>query len=336
MTSPALVLLIVLPAAATAPSTIPDLETMAMERAIHQVAEVQVDVQTRPSFAQDDELLHVGRKADATFVAEVTWAGPDRTVARLHAYSFRASRWIEHTLEFGPGDAPEERARAVGFAIASLLPMNTEPQPPVSSQAPPAALPAPATATVPVDTTPTNAHVTGPAAQQKTAVRGALDATLQGASAIGGDGGGYGAGVGASLPVSQDWAARLGFAARFGNIDAATATTSTLIAELGIRYEHDLSKTSLVGGVGLDALLVRYEIGHFSSDDTSRAREATFSPGVAATLEPRWRLGPNADALLRVGGEAVFSRGRVYVAGQERTTVEPLRLVGGFGLRVRF
>ena len=68
------------------------------------------------------EVAHIGDDpAQPDAIAIVSWQDAEQQSARVQVGLRRDGRWLERTLTFEQRDAPVERWRAVGLAIATLV-----------------------------------------------------------------------------------------------------------------------------------------------------------------------------------------------------------------------
>jgi hypothetical protein len=295
-----------------------------MSDAIRQVVDASVSIVARDSPPPDDEALVLGNRMGAAAVAEVSWQPEEQPTALLHVYLVRNHRWVNQTIHFDRADLTSERSRAIGFAVASMLPelARPAPAPPEVPAAPPA---------VSARALPVPVAEPGPRAWI-----GAFDGGVAVANALGGYGGGYGGAIGASWILAPRWAVRLGLAARVGEIEPASATSNSEIASLGLRYGPFATRQSRLGwGLRLDASLMRYELVHLSYDDPEPDHRVQLMPSAAATAEGSVALTDGAEAVLGVGVEAA-PRGDVFTHNQKVASLAPFRGLASFGFRARF
>lgn len=83
----------------------------------------------------DVDALVIARRLRASAIAQVTWSA-DATVARLHVHAAPELGWADDELRFGEEDAAAERARTVGYTIATMVQRLDEPRPRPGGRAP--------------------------------------------------------------------------------------------------------------------------------------------------------------------------------------------------------
>jgi len=89
-------------------------------------------------------------------------------------------------------------------------------------------------------------------------------------------------------------------------------------------------------GFRLDALLLREQLTHFSSDDPEPVTAMRWLPGADAVAEGTWMFSANAGFLGAFGTEVAFGRTDVTLHQEKVTLIPPVRLVIQMGIRVTF
>jgi hypothetical protein len=231
---------------------------------------------------------------------------------------------ITRDIRFGDGDAPAERGRMLGFALASLVPEVHEPLVPHDAS------PAPTPSASPVAVRMPEASPAAPAAAR---YYGAIDAVAQGAT---GSGGGLGAALGARWFFHPALGLRLGLGFRRGEISEERAFSDTKGAALGLtfRYTRDANAPLAFGGRA-DVLLMAHEVGRFPENGGPRERSTRFGAGADLLLEAAWNVTGSASLLLDAGVEVSFSDDAV-LNGRELAELPPFRGVAELGARSRF
>lgn len=259
--------------------------------------------------------------APGTWVAHVAWTDHDRR-AILHTTDGR--RESEREIRFDEADAPAERGRTVGFAVASMVPdellaPRKEPPPP-----PP---PSPAV----VVPRPREAPVERPQRDPR------IDAELlgQGATGIGGTAGGLGGALGARLRLTQGLHVRASVALRLGEVPSAQATSRVIVPSLGVGWLTAVGESFWVGG-RVDALLLHQYVAHFSSDDPEPDGRGRLLPGVGGRVEGVFRIAERTGVMLALGPEIAFGTTKLYVVGVEADRIPPARICGEVGVTVAF
>lgn len=319
MASPLVVVVLVVAGDASAPAT-PAMIATARE-ALGGSAVVLVQEVKAP--ASDEQAKQVGEKVHADAVVQVTWTDGSR--AHLHVRLPRDERWADRDLLFGASDAPSERGRAVGLAIATMVP--PEP-PPKAAPAPTPTAPAPAV---------TRASTIVTLDRRDIGARGprfALDAAAIGAIGFGGSGaGGAGGELAVRYLLPDLGALRVGGGARFGEIDAARALTST--ARLGAGVVVDAGHVgAVVVHVQVDALLLRHSASRRAAEGNHEVR-SRFVGAADLLVDAEWPLAPKVAAFLATGVELALGETRIVVGSETVTAIPRARLLGLLGLRLR-
>jgi hypothetical protein len=300
-----------------------DPATLALVDATHGTANAKVVVEEVNAPA-DEEALAIAARDHADVVAVVIW-DPDHMRATVHLHRAGDSRWLDRAVGFQAADAPNERGRTVGFAIASMLPDTS-----VEDRTPPPPLPP---VVVPP---PPNDVIHPPELPRKW--HGAIDAMGEGAFAVGGYGGGVGAQLAGHWYFLPHLALRLGFAIRSGQIPPAQATSLTLTGGLGlgVRWLEPSKRQPFEMGARASLLLIRQSMSHLSADDANAAVQSRWLPGAELMLEGGFYFVPNAAVILATGTEVTMGETQVYVARRPVATLAPWHLAGEIGLRARF
>lgn len=266
----------------------------------------------------------------STFVARVEWLeGEKRAVVRTSDGTHSAAREIR----FDANDAPSERGRTVGFALASMVPDAPPESPPPAKV--PAPVPPPVIAPSPMPAVVPGIREAPPKAVTKKAPRFSLELLGQGATGIRGTAGGLGGAVGGRLVLPHGFNARLAFGLRLGEVPSAQATSRVLLPSIGAGYLYPITDALLVGG-RVDFLAIYQYVAHFSADDPEPDGRGRWMPGVDARLEGAFRVTESTALTLGFGPEVAFGTTRIYVAGQETDPIPPLRFCGEVGITVAF
>ncbi len=291
-----------------------DAAVAAARETLGENATVQVEVSPA---ASDPGIVALEDERHAGAVATLRW-DPSHTSATIHLHRAREGRWVDRTIVFRAADAPAERGRTIGFAVASMLPEQELPRAPEHRIiiAPP-----PPTAHHPFD---------GP-------WHGSFDAQAVGALPFSG----YGAGVGADLS-GQWYLSRLGFrlgaVIRAGDVAPAQATSImvSVAAGLEVRIVEPAAGERFGLALRFDMLATFLSLRHLDADDPSPVVQDRWLPGGDLVAEGTFQLGPATAIILGLGAEASLGSTNVYVARKPVATIEPIRLVGELGLRARF
>ncbi|GAC1532159.1 MAG: hypothetical protein NVS3B10_27290 [Polyangiales bacterium] len=268
----------------------------------------------------DDAAARLGDSLHADAVVEVSWTEPDRRHAHVHVLAVPAGRWTDRELDFAEADPEPDKGRTVGIAFASLVPVR-----------------APATA-------PPTAAATAPPAHVEPALKpverpwpytatGAIVAS----SGIGGNAGGIGVDTGLELRVAGPLAVRAGAVFRGGEVDAASASSSTFALAGGAVLEvlRTASERPIAVSLRIDALLVNQSFTRtaFGEIPTSHGR---WLPGGDALVGATWYPLPRVGVGIATGFETVFGTTRVFVDQDRVATIPRARWVFEAGIHVRF
>jgi hypothetical protein len=338
----------------------------AVERAMRQALGPDTRVISRPlpTLPSDAEVVALGDQLHADAVVEVAWSLPDHLSVTIRLERSGSGRWVERDIGFKAVDVPVERSRTVGFTVASMLPEylveNPWPEERPEARAAPQPRAAPrgqAAQHARAKTRARAAEKQARAEPEATARREApspqsSSGTTQRAgarhrTALSGSGVAAlgvrdsGTSVGGELDLRHRFAKRLWFriagGARAGEAPAAQAVTRFFYGGVGLAYDAWLSNDATWAlGLRLDGLLVVAEFSRVSADDTTSVSKPKWIPGADLLTEACFFFTPGAAVVVAGGGEAVFGRTDVLVAGRRATTYEPVHPVVELGLRAGF
>ena len=307
------------------PGEAPDAAVSAMTASARTVLGASAEVRLLEGGAESDAATQAAmQRAHGSAAAQVRW-----NAGRVHIHLLTAKdhRWTERDIGFSEGDAPSERGRTVGFAVASMMP-DFVPSPPPQL--------------------PLDHQVVGPAPRPPDVLPpvptrrwyGAVDVAAVGGAALKDYGGGFGFGLAATWYMIPNLGLRFGGVARFGEMAASQSTTVFANGTMGLAWTFGGEPGGVLGRFGVggraDALLQYVSVSHLSSDDPTAARQFRWLPGCALFLEGSYQFASSAAFVLGLGGEAVFGSTDVYVKGQLAATISPFRAVAEFGIRARF
>ena len=322
-----------------------DGSTRAIEQSLHSAlgSDAMVTVRTTPPADVSDAALSASATSEhATLVGVVSWAERQRRVT-IHFLTPPADRWTDREIRFDAADAPTERGRTVGFALASMVSdealgaSDRARHDAAVPAAPPPAPPAPVATVAPSITPGGAARESDGSPPRPRATRLALDASAVGMSGVGGYAGGFGGVLGFRVVLAGPVSMRVGLGARVGEVEPAQATSRVYTGALGLAWQPWLdSDHRWSAGARLDALVLRHELVHFSDDDPQPAHLARFMPGADAALEGSYRLADYASLIAAGGAEIAFGETDVYLHGNQVASVAPVRLFVETGLRVTF
>jgi len=265
----------------------------------------------------DDEARRVERALGVRAVVALAWSDVEHRRARLRLHAARTDRWIDRAVDFAAGDTPAERGRALGFAMASMLPEG-DPTLPLATSAEPPAPPSPAA--------PLGAS--------------ALEVSFVAATGLGGPAGGAGARLGFARFVSERAAFGLSLSARRGRIDTLDAPEVTASAGAGGAFWPlpPARARRLAVAVRVEALLVVEAVGRTDASGAS-AWKGHALPGGELALVGALRLTGPLEAFAAAGLEGTTGTTDVTVLaaqGSGRATIPRARADVDLGLTLRF
>jgi hypothetical protein len=311
------------------PGEAPDAAVQAMTASARTVLGTSAEVRLMDGGAESDAATQAAMvRAHGSAVAQIRWnAGR----VHIHLYTVKNQRWTERDIGFSGSDAPSERGRTVGFAVASMMP-DFVPLPPPPPDLPPVRDP-PIVVPPPPDVVP-------PPPLPPRRWYGAVDVGATSGLALKGYGGGFGLGLAATWYTVPHLGLRFGGLARFGEISVSQSTTFSANGSVGVAWTFGGDGGSALGHFGIGGrvdLLAQYlSVSHLSSDDPVAARKSRWLPGADFLLEGSFHFAPSGAIVLGLGGEVVFGSTDVYVKDQLSATLTPFRAVAEIGLRARF
>jgi hypothetical protein len=269
-------------------------------------------------------LIAEAQREGAAAVARVSWAGAQRSHARLEVTLIENGRTLAEGLTFEGSDPLAERGRSLGLVLAALVKRQRS-----ANAEPRAETPGPG---APVATT------SSPPTPTAASPRWALDAAAEAALAASGAGSGVGGAVGLRWLASRRVGVRVGARGRFGQVGAAQGALTTLSGAAGVTVSvlqpGDGERLGL--GVRGEALLLYESISHLSSDDPEPVRRGRLLPGASVVGELSWSLSPAVSLLLAAGPEVAFGTTHVFVHQAEVAELGSLRLVIQAGVLASF
>jgi hypothetical protein len=99
-------------------------------------AETQVVFREAAGVPAESDVVALETSEHADAIAVVFWADAAKSHAELRVHVSRPPRWLHRDLGFAASDAPAEEGRAVGFAVASMIPVDVETPPAVEPVVP--------------------------------------------------------------------------------------------------------------------------------------------------------------------------------------------------------
>ncbi|MDB4944122.1 MAG: hypothetical protein JWP97_3656 [Labilithrix sp.] len=312
-----------------------DGSTGALTRALRGALEHEPQVITYVPAASmtEGEVVAVARAEHAPLVVVVRWEDHQRRVI-LRLGDLARDVWTEREVRFDAADAPVERGRTAGFALASLVPESMPESPREAPARAPSIPPAETATAAPVAPIRREA---GPSPALPRPNPLAIDAHALVVAAPSGYGGGVGGGLAVRVPVAGALGVRAGASARAESVGPAQASAKVVDVAAGITFQPwlDAQRRWALGGRA-SALLGYLDVEHFSSDQERGAHLSRFQPGVEAAVEGTYRFAEQAGFIGSAGTEVVFGKTDVYVGERRVTTIVPFKLVAEAGLRVSF
>ncbi len=281
---------------------------------------VEVALRADPGLTDDAALERERRHAGARAAARVTWL--DDAHLRADVAVCLEPPAQHQTITFAPSDPLPERGRALGVVVAYHL--VTPPQETASPEPSPPQARAPATVAVPA-----------PAAGAGEPRRWALEAFAALGLPFGGDGAGFGGGLGLRWRGEERWGARVGARLRGAEIGAAQASYSGWALAAGVTRRLGPPAAGWIPGLSVRAegLLLYEVLTHYSSDDPAPVRRGRLLPALSALLEATFRLTGSAALYLNAGAEVATGPTEILVQKSKVAELAPWRAVAEAGFR---
>lgn len=290
----------------------------------------------------DEQAFARAAQLKADVIVEVTWPSGDDSRAHLHARLRRAAPWVDRDLGFAATAPAWERGRAIGLAIAAMVP-DEEPAAPSSPSSPSSpAPPAPPSASATPRSPPVRDAGTGermpPSATPSGRARGAIGALAELAPSSGGEGLGGGARLDASWSLTPRLLARASAGARFEPFPDARAHVSSFGAGGGLA----LQLFTLADGSCLVAradLLASYVTVVRDRRDGTTERHGRWLPAAALFAEGSLSLSPlsaRGSLFVALGVELAFGTTTIAVANDSTFALPGVRPLGQVGFRWAF
>jgi hypothetical protein len=294
--------------------------TAAMASAAAEVVGAEDSVRVvEVSVLSDGEALRVEQGLATRVVVELAWSDAQHLRARLRLHAARTDRWIDRDFVFVAADTPSERGRALGFAMASMIPEG-DPSIPIATRAEP-----------PRDQAP-EAPPPGP---------NAIDAAFEAGTGLGGPAGGLGGRLAFERFVADRASLGLSLAARLGhitNLDARVLTSCLGVG--GALWAVAPTGTNRLGLAIRGEALVLYErVAHVDASGTTTWKDYAL-PGGALRLEGTVRLAGALELMMAGGAEIAFGTVDVTVVAAPpaggTASLPATRAIAEVGLRARF
>jgi hypothetical protein len=307
----------VIVAAGEARAPVTEALVKAAKEAVGSAAEIKVSEASPPS---DRAVLRVETALEAVATVALVWDDDEFLAARTRLHVARTDRWISREIEFQPADTLVERGRALGFAIASMLPEGG----------------------VDIEITLPDALAARDAALGRHAFEVGVVGTADGSASD------VGASIAGELFVSESVSLRVGLGGRYGHISG----TSDPQSADGMHFDGThLTGTLAVGvawwavvpsprsrlGLGLRADLVgtRHQVTIQENETAGR-----FVGGADLLAQVSIHAGGGVELLVAGGAEITFGNTTLIddglTPGAVWATIPWMRAVGEAGVRFRF
>jgi hypothetical protein len=164
---------------------------------------------------------------------------------------------------------------------------------------------------------------------------GSIEAVLNGALALGGTGGGLGGSLGGQLDVGVGGlGVRMDLAARAGPVSAIEARSLTVDIAPGLAWAplERSSASALAWELRLAGLIRYVEVSHEGAPSETRSR---WLPGARLTAASLWWFTQPWALVLWVGADATFGKTEILWKGTEVSSLAPMFLSLGLGIRAQ-
>lgn len=268
----------------------------------------------------DEAAQKLAPGADAVVI--VSWSDGHRHV-HLRMLRVADGAWVDRDIGFDARDAPRERGRTIGFALASMLPEADDR--PIDTNAASGGPVTPPVDRGPIVPTPPTPRV----------FRGAASAAGLGSAGIGGYGGGLGGTLALEWYLNPWLGLRATASGRSGEVRPVAATSYAVATGLGARARI-MRRGALELGGRVDALLLWEQVTHLDADDSGPRQQSHFLPAANVALDFAWYFNEAAGLLIGAGTEIAFGQTDLYLRQEKAATLVPVRAFGELGFRVRF
>jgi hypothetical protein len=315
-----------------------DPTTYAIERAASEALGRSARVLVHESMGAptDGEALAASPETGQSAIVEVTWGDGGHRVAVLRVHLAGTERWLDRTIGFGASDADSERARTIGFALASMIPESDT----KAAGPPPSAPPPPETV---------NVAAAAPSARDAEADRGpsdlapstrpfALDLFAVGAAGVNASVEAAGAGGAVEAFVFPPFALRFGGAVRAGPMASARGSVITLLGTVGLSLQpwRPAPTRPLGAGLRLDYVLMSQSLSHESLTGSTASTRSRALSGGDVLAEFEWECAPGVELVLGAGVEEMFATTYIDLNGARVAALPPLSALAEAGLRLPF
>ena len=312
----AAVIIVVLIAAGGQPQATTPALTRSLEEALPPGALVLVK---EGAATTDEEIANVGSKLHADAVAVVVWSDSESSHATLRVHRPSSGAVVAREMDFRPADGTSDRGRAVGFAIATMMPVVAEEGPRAPATAPTPDVPS-VPAEVPTVTTATPQRRIG------------VDLLFAIMGGVGGDAGGLGGALGVRYALADRFDVRAGLVATQGSLPTVTGSFTLVRPTIGVGWQALRTERATIGP--------RLEVGPWHHSVSWSGEGVTegnrWIPGISVELEGSWHVPERLDIIVAAGVDVALGNTRVFVGAEERTSIPITRLVGFSGVRIAF
>ena len=315
-----------------------DGSTRAIEQALRTALVRDATVVVRPSAGgtSDEDLAALGDAEHANLIGVIAWSEHQKRVV-IRFLKLPGRRWTDREVRFDAADAPTERGRTVGFALASMMPDDAVAEPKTAAPTPPPPPPPDAGAVTEPPASFRAPEQPRPPAPLPRPNPFALDAAALAVAPTSGYGGGAGGTLALRVPIVGALGARGALSARAESIGPAQASARAFGATAGVAWQPWLDAGRRWGaGARIDALVLFIDVAHLSEDDAQASHRSRFLPGVGAALEGTFRFSDHVSLIGAVGTEIVFGQTDLYVQERRVTSLPPTKLLAELGFRVFF
>ena len=296
----------------------------------------------------DAAALALAHDSGSAAIALITWTDSGHQRARLRVYSQTTRAWTARDLDFAARDPAEEKGRAIGFNLASMLPEGV---PFAKRSLAPAAPPAPSAPTTPpaprvatLDTAPAPVAKTAPVPPNAATPRPwppwtlSIDAAAQGVVAVSGEGTSVGGALGGQYRLDEHLSLSLGAALRIGHIEALEARLVTVDFGPGVAWRSgDLDAGRRWGlQLQLGAFARLQSLRRTSAGSQPRESHGRFVPGAGIGVELTYALTRDIALLANIRVNAVLGQTDVFLRDREVAAFAPIELGLGLGARTYF
>jgi len=271
-------------------------------------ARVTLVVEDAPASLTEEDVTRRQARDHADLAAAIEVVEDD--VLRVSVRRAGEAAPTRHTLSFEVSDAASERGRALGYAIASMLP--------------------------PV-------WLEGSARERE------LDASARGhfsfalapeiALGLGSSAAPFGGRIAVDWDFCSRWAIEAVAAYRLGTLEVARSTYSHAFAGAGVAF-HLLApapRTRWGASGRLVAGVVRHDADHFDGEDEKNAvHGSAWMPGAVFGGEADWWFSASAAILLALDVETDAGTVAIYRLDQRNATLGPVTVLAAAGLRIRY